>query len=396
MSATRLCLTDPSLRAAGLIMVLQGAIVCSFGPYFSTLAVHSYGFGNRGFAVLLALSSVVAVVSSVIGGIRADQTANRRQVTLAAVLALLAGTGLMTVVPGPWVFAVTAAVLLPVGAVTFGQVFALARMAAARHPVQERDGIMAVIRALFALPFVVVLPVWAVVFRQGVEVTAIFPVSLILSAVMLGVLLRLWPRDGATEWQDRPSGLSFRAALAEMGHPRVALRVLALGAVNVSATVYVATLSLVMVAEIGRGAADVALYFGLVAGLEVPFMLLLPRLMRGVDRTALILGGSALYGVHVLLLPVLAGSGTVWLLILPAAVGGAVILTVPIAYLQDLLAERPGTGASLMAVQRLAGEVIAAACFAVGTAVAGYGTVAVLGVGIALLGAGALWWADRR
>ena len=396
MSATRLCLTDPSLRAAGLIMVLQGAIVCSLGPYFSTLAVHSYGFGNRGFAVLLALSSVVAVVSSVIGGIRADQTANRRQVTLAAVLALLAGTGLMTVVPGPWVFAVTAAVLLPVGAVTFGQVFALARMAAARHPVQERDGIMAVIRALFALPFVVVLPVWAVVFRQGVEVAAIFPVSLILSAVMLGVLLRLWPRDGATEWQDRPSGLSFRAALAEMGHPRVALRVLALGAVNVSATVYVATLSLVMVAEIGRGAADVALYFGLVAGLEVPFMLLLPRLMRGVDRTALILGGSALYGVHVLLLPVLAGSGTVWLLILPAALGGAVILTVPIAYLQDLLAERPGTGASLMAVQRLAGEVIAAACFAVGTAVAGYGTVAVLGVGIALLGAGALWWADRR
>jgi predicted MFS family arabinose efflux permease len=125
-------------------------------------------------------------------------------------------------------------------------------------------------------------------------------------------------------------------------------------------------------------------------------MLLLPRLMRGVDRTALILGGSVLYGVHVLLLPVLAGSGTVWLLILPAALGGAVILTVPIAYLQDLLAERPGTGASLMAVQRLAGEVIAAACFAVGTAVAGYGTVAVLGVGIALLGAGALWWADRR
>lgn len=396
MSATRLCLTDPSLRAAGLIMVLQGAIVCSFGPYFSTLAVHSYGFGNRGIAVLLALSSVVAVVSSVIGGIRADQTANRRQVTLAAVLALLAGTGLMTVVPGPWVFAVTAAVLMPVGAVTFGQVFALARMAAARHPVQERDGIMAVIRALFALPFVVVLPIWAVVFRQGVEVTAIFPVSLILSAVMLGVLLRLWPRDGATEWQDRPSCLSFRAALAEMGHPRVALRVLALGAVNVSATVYVATLALVMVAEIGRGAADVALYFGLVAGLEVPFMLLLPRLMRGVDRTALILGGSVLYGVHVLLLPVLAGSGTVWLLILPAAVGGAVILTVPIAYLQDLLAERPGTGASLMAVQRLAGEVIAAACFALGTAVAGYGTVAVLGVGIALLGAGALWWADRR
>ena len=396
MSAIRLCLTDPPLRAAGLIMVLQGAIVCSFGPYFSTLAVNAFGFGDRGYAVLLALSSVVAVSASVVGGIRADQTANRRQVTLAAVVALALGMALMTVAPGPWVFAVTTAVLLPVGAVTFGQVFALARMAATRHPPEERDAIMAVIRALFALPFVVVLPLWAVVFRQGVAVTAIFPVSLVLSAVMLGVLLRFWPRDGATEWQDRPSGLSFRAALAEMGQPRVALRVLALGAVNVSATIYVAIISLVMVPEIGRGTADVALYFGLVAGLEVPFMLLLPRVMRGVDRPLLILAGSALYGVHVLFLPVLAGSWAVWLLIWPAAVGGAVILTVPIAYLQDLLADRPGAGASLMAVQRLAGDVIAAACFAVGTAVAGYGLVAVLGVAVALAAAGALWWADRR
>lgn len=396
MSAIRLCLTDPPLRAAGLIMVLQGAIVCSFGPYFSTLAVNAFGFGDRGYAVLLALSSVVAVSASVIGGIRADQTANRRQVTLAAVVALGLGMALMTVVPGPWVFAVTAAVLLPVGAVTFGQVFALARMASARHAPEERDAIMAVIRALFALPFVLVLPVWAVVFRQGAPVTAIFPVSLILSAVMLAVLLRYWPRDGATDWQDRPSGLSFRAALAEMGQPRVALRVLALGAVNVSATIYVAIISLVMVPEIGRGTADVALYFGLVAGLEVPFMLLLPRLMRGVDRPLLILAGSALYGVHVLFLPVLAGSWMVWLLIWPAAVGGAVILTVPIAYLQDLLADRPGAGASLMAVQRLAGDVIAALCFAVGTAVAGYGLVACLGVAVALSAAGALWWMDRR
>ncbi|NJS38193.1 MAG: hypothetical protein HC783_03340 [Rhodobacteraceae bacterium] len=103
MSAIRLCLTDPALRAAGLVIVLQGAIVCSFGPYFSTLAVNAYGFGDRGFAVLLALSSVVSVAASVYGGIRADQTANRRQVTLAAVVSLALGMGLMTVVPGPWV-----------------------------------------------------------------------------------------------------------------------------------------------------------------------------------------------------------------------------------------------------------------------------------------------------
>lgn len=395
MSAIRLCLTDPALRAAGLVMALQGAIVCSFGPYFSTLAVNAYGFGDRGFAVLLALSTIVSVAASVAGGIRADQTAKRRQVTLVAVASLVAGMLLMTVAPGPWVFALVAAVLLPLGSVTFGQVFALARLAATRHPEAERDGIMAVIRALFALPFVVVLPLWAVAFGQGAQVTAIFPVGLVMAGGMFLLVLRQWPEDGATAWQDPRSGLSFRAALAEMGRPRLALRVLALGAVNAAATVYMAILALVMVPDIGRGAADVALYAGIIAGLEVPFMLMLPSLTRGIPRPVLIFWGAALYAVHVALLPVLAGSPLVWALVLPAALGGAVTLTVPIAYLQDLLADRPGAGASLMAVQRLAGDVIAALCFAVGTALAGYGLVAALGVAVSLIGAAALWLADR-
>jgi hypothetical protein len=48
-----------------------------------------------------------------------------------------------------------------------------------------------------------------------------------------------------------------------------------------------------------------------------------------------------------------------------------------------------------MAVQRLAGDVSAAACFAIGTTLASYGTVALLGVAASLIGAAALWVADR-
>ncbi|MFO1201954.1 MAG: MFS transporter [Tabrizicola sp.] len=396
MSAIRLCLTDPALRAAGLILALQGAVACSFGPYFSTLAVNSFGFGDRGYAILLALASIISVSASVIGGIRADQTANRRKVTLTSVASLMLGTFLMTATPGAWVFALTAAVLIPISSITFSQVFALARLAATKYPPEDRDGIMAVIRALFALPFIIVLPLWSVAFAAGAAITLIFPVGLALSALMLLAVLRLWPADGSTEWEDRPSGLSFRAALSEIGHPRIAARVIALGAVFSASTVYMAIISLVMVPEVGRGTKDVALYVGLVAGLEVPFMLMIPGLTRGIARTRLIFAGAALYCVHVALLPILAATPFVWLLVLPASIGGAITLTVPIAYLQDLLADRPGAGASLMALQRLAGDVIAATCFALGTALAGYGTVALLGVIASLVGAAALWAAERR
>ena len=396
MSALRLCFADPVLRAAGLVLALQGAVACSFAPYISTLAVNGFGFGDQGYAILMALASLVSVSASVIGGIRADQTARRRSITLLSVIAMILGTFLMTVTPNAWTFALTIGLLIPVSSITFGQVFALARLAATRHPPEVRDSILAVIRALFAAPFIVVLPLWSLAFAAGAEVALIFPVGLLLSALMLLAVLRLWPPDNATPWDDRPSGLSFRAALAEMGRPSIAARVIALGAVFSASTVYMTIISLVMTPAVGRSTADVAIYVGLVAGLEVPFMLMIPGLTRGIPRTRVIFAGAALYCVHVALLPVLAGSPLVWLLVLPAAIGGAVTLTVPIAYLQDLLADRPGAGASLMAVQRLAGDATAATCFALGTTLAGYGTVALLGVAASLIGAAALWAADRR
>jgi MFS transporter, SET family, sugar efflux transporter len=173
------------------------------------------------------------------------------------------------------------------------------------------------------------------------------------------------------------------------------LRLVALGAMNAPMTVYLVIAGLVFSETTGRGVADTAVYVGLIAGLEVPVMLLIPRLARGISRNLVMLAGVAIYGLHVALLPWIAASPWVWALTIPGAVGGAVVLLIPMAYVQDLLADRPGTGAALMALQRVIGEVMAAVCFVAGTALAGYGLVAMLVVTIALTGAAWLWRADR-
>lgn len=383
-------LRDPALRAAALLSFLLGALVCSVGPFVSILAVHTFGLGDRGYAAVLVFSTGLSVAASVWVGIRADQTMNRRGLALLALALQAAGLALLVVAPGPVSFLAFHCLLGPLGSTVFGQIFALARLAASTHPPEVRDGVLTVVRAIFAAPFVLVLPLWSVAFRQGVDLLAVYPASLVMAVTMLAVTLFAWPRDGATTWQDARSGLSFRAALREIANPGLMARVAALGAINGMTTIYVALIGLLLVPAIGRGPQDVALYFGIVAGLEVPFMLATPLAGRWLPRTWLILAGTALYALHVLLMPMAAPHSWLWLLMLPAAAGGAVILTVPIAYLQDLLASRPGTGASLMALQRLAGDVMAAACFAIGTAISGYALVAILSVTLGLLGAVAL------
>ena len=65
--------TDTVLRLTAVLMVLQGALVCSFFPYVSVLAVRQFGLGNRGFAALIVVSTLMSVGAAVIAGIRADQ-----------------------------------------------------------------------------------------------------------------------------------------------------------------------------------------------------------------------------------------------------------------------------------------------------------------------------------
>ena len=219
----------------------------------------------------------------------------------------------------------------------FGQVFALARISGRNQPELMLDRIMTAVRALLALPFVVVLPLWS-----------------------------------------------------------LTLRLLTLGAIGSTGTVYWSVFNLVMTPDAGRGTADVALFAGLVAGAELPFMLMLPLLTRGMTRPVAMLLDTGMYLLHLLSLPQLAGPPLVWALVLPAAAGGAYILTLPIAHLQDMLAARPGTGSALISLQKLIGDLMAATCFALGTALSGYALVTALGTAAMLTGAVALVLADRR
>lgn len=374
-------------------MVLQGALICSFAPFISTLAVRAFGLGDSGYAALMVVSTLVSVAAALYSGIRADQTANRREIALTAGVVIVAGAAGMTFVPSALSFILAHALLLPANTL-FGQLFAQARLAAADLPPALRDGVQATIRALLSLPFVIVLPIWSLVLRLGVPVMTIYPVGLGLGVIMLALIWQSWPSRSAMAGRDAPSGLSLRAALAEVAAPGLALRILALGAVSAGGTAYWAVMGLVLTPAHGAGG-DAALYAGLVAGLEVPFMLALPLLPRW-SRSHLILIGTVLYGIHLVGIPLLAGTPWLWLLLIPGAAGGALTLTQPIVYLQDQMAARPGTGAALMALMKVAGDAMAAGTFALGTGVSGYTLAAVLAGGVTLAGALGLVLADGR
>jgi hypothetical protein len=394
MPSIRLVAADPTLRLIALMMGLIGAINASLYPYQSLVAVERVGLSDGAFALVLLVASGFAVVAALGAGIVTDQRANRRTVALVTAAATVVGPALMLIAPGPISLVICHGMMLPIAASLYGQGFALARLACADRP-EMRDGVLSAFRALLSLTFLVSLLVWSVLFRYGLDVMAIYVLAAAAGATLFLLVLRDWPRDGTMHWVDAPSGLRLGAALAEIGHGTVLRRLACLGAITAAPALYMVLISLVFESQANRDASDVALFVGLVGGFEVPFMLALPLALRHLSRTTLIVGGAVIYATYLALIPVLAPTPFIWLLPVLAGLGGAAILTLPIAYLQDLMTGRPGTGSALMAVQKVTSDTLCAATFALGTALGGLGLVAALGACVTLLGAAALLRADR-
>ena len=134
-------------------------------PYQSLLAVHAFGIPPRFYSVILVLAALASVGSAVVFGILSDQYARRRQMAITLSTAMVLGCGLILLLPSAGSFTLAHALLLPIGMALFGQLFVQARILTQRRPAAERDTVSALIRAIFAIPYFVVLPLWTLALK---------------------------------------------------------------------------------------------------------------------------------------------------------------------------------------------------------------------------------------
>ncbi|WP_210529350.1 MFS transporter [Rubellimicrobium arenae] len=389
-----LILRDPSLRMVAGGVFLFGTFSASLGIHQSLIAVRVFGLTDPEYAVVLFLAMAVSVTASVGIGIVSDQQPRRKAMAVLSAAAGVLGPLLVWATDRPLAFVLAHILLMPVAGTLFGQFFALARLASSRYAPAERDGILAVLRALFAVPFTLVLPLWGLAFRDEVPLITIYPAIGLVAAALLALILRDWPHDSRAPWREDRSGLSLRAALGEIASGPVMLRTVLMGAVQAGGAISGIVLGLLF-ARAGRGAGDLGLFFGLFVVVEIAGTLLAGMLARHVPRLWLIASGVATYALFLALLPFLAGTRWLWLLILPAGAGGALIYTLAIAYLQDLLHARPGAGASLIAIQRVSAEGLSTAIYGFGAWAQGYATVSLLGAVATLTAMGMILRLDR-
>lgn len=393
--APGIVLRDPTLRMLFLALLFLGGMNASVFPYQSLIAIERIGLSHGAYAALMALAAGVAVTTSVLLGVLSDQRFDRRAVALFTAACGAVGIGAMALAPGVWTLILCQGLMLPVHMSLYGQIFALSRLATGTLP-RERDAIQSTVRAAMSLSFLSMLLFWTWAFAAGADVMSVYLTGSAAAVSLVVLIARSWPRDAEATWQDAPPALNLKAALAQIARPRVLGRLLCMGMIATAGLLFMALASLVFEAAPDRGPEGLALYWGMVAGWEIPAMLILPRWLNRLPRARMLLIGAAIYGAHVALMPVLISTPLIWALPVVAGFGGAILIILPIGYYQDLMDGQPGIAGALMAVQRLFGDMLAAGTFAAGMATGGPAPTALAGAAMAVLGAVALVGLDRR
>ena len=384
-----------SLRFTSCLLFLYGSYFCVLAPYQAFIAISIFTIEASSWAAVMFVGSLVTVLTAIAFGVVTDQRNNRRtMLCLAAASAAAAGL-LVWATPSVTVFLLAHLLLLPVGASMFGQLFALARIAAAELEVEARERAMAAIRAVFALSFVFALPVWSFAFRSGLDVMSIYPMVFLLATVVLGALVLGWPQSVDDGNLAQPSGLRFVPLLQEVVAPFVLIRVALLALISAANVLFLVTIGLIFEAADGRSFSDAATFLTLVTAFEVPFMLWSGSLLARFGAVPMIGVGGVLYSAFLLLFWSGVAQAWVWWLCMPAAFATALITVAPISYLQDLLARRPGAGGALLAVNQIVGAGLAAGLFALATALSGVKFALLLGAACALIAAAALVLLER-
>ncbi|NBR53376.1 MAG: hypothetical protein EBT91_08070 [Rhodobacteraceae bacterium] len=391
----RLIAADPILRLVVGAVLLFGIHAASVAIYQSLIAISVFGISDRFYSFVLLIALFVSVGTSVGVGIVTDQRPSRRAMALTASALMVAGSALVWMGDSPVYFVIAHMLLLPASGSLFGQLFAVARLASAPLAPHERDAILTIVRATFAVPFMIVLPLWGMAFDSGLSLLTIYPLVLLVSLSLLALIWRSWPADSAAPWTEQKSGLGFRASIGEMVAPPVLLRVMIMGAIHSGSAISGVVVGLIFNEASGRGAGDVGLFFGLFVAVEVVVTLSIGQLLRVMPRLWIITSGAGIYAVFLGLLPILAPTPWVWALVLPAGAGGAMVYALAIGYLQDLMGRRAGAGASLIALQRLSSDGLSALIFAIGTWISGYGLVSILGAATLFAAVAAILWLDR-
>ncbi|NRP88297.1 Sugar efflux transporter C [Ensifer adhaerens] len=380
---------DPTIRVSMLAIFAFGFAGAATSPYQSVVGIRELGLSNGLYSALIFCAAAVNVIVSILLGNLADRIGEYRTMMLTVALFGILGYGAVYVVPTQATFILAALFLLPIYGSLNSLLFANVRVATNGMERTDVATVNSGVRAMISLSWVLVPGITGALLANSASMLPAYLFAGLACAVCFGLIAVFLPRQSGTD-KAATRHLSYLAALGEVISPPVFVRVIAVALISSTLHVNGAILPLIVTGAAHGSVADIGVLVGIVALLEVIFIVVWGRAQRIMSHVTTLALGTVIYVIYLLLLGLASAPWHVYALTLISGIGAAALISIPITYLQDLIAERPGLGSALISVNIFLSAGLSALLFALGTATSSYSGTAVIGavagvVGLAML-----------
>lgn len=386
---------NPVIRVSMLAIFTFGFAGATTSPYQSVVGIRELGLSNALYSALIFAAATVNVVVSILLGNLADRLGEYRTMMLIAAIFGIAGYGAIYLIPTEQVFVLSALLILPVYSSLSSLLFANVRAATGDMNRSDIATVNSGVRAMISLSWVLVPGLTGILLSGSPTMLPAYLFACISCVVCLALIGLFLPRQSGTD-HAATHHLSYLAALGQVVSPKILSRVIAIALISSTLHVNGAILPLVVTGAAHGTVADVGVLVGIVAFLEVIFIILWSRLLRVISQLTALAAGTIIYTVYLVLLALASAPWQVYALTLISGIGAAALISVPITYLQDLIAERPGLGSALISVNIFLSAGLSALLFAAGTALTTYSGTAFVGAISGMAGLALLLFLDGR
>ena len=385
---------DQTIRVSMLAIFCYGFSGAATNPYQSVIGIRELGLSDEVYSVLIFAAAAVNVIVSILAGNLADRLGEYRPMILVVTTFGVLGYSSVYFFPSQAVFVLSALFLLPIFNALNSLLFANVRARTGNMTRNEIASVNSGVRSMISLSWVLVPGIVGALLSQSASMLPAYLFAAL--AALAGLILAAFfmPKHAGTD-QAATRHLSYLAALAEVISPQVFFRVVAIAMITSMLQINGTILPLIVTGPAHGRVADIGVLVGIVAFLEVVFIFAWARIQRATGQVFALGAGTALYIVYLALLGLASEPWQLYALTLIAGLGAAALITIPITYLQDLIAERPGLGSALISVNIFMSAGLGALLFAIGTRFSDYSGTSMIGAAAGAIGLGMLVWFDR-
>lgn len=384
------------VRASAVAIFLYGFAGGATSPYQAVIGIRELGLSDNAYAAVAFAASIAHVTLAIISGYLSDRFQSYRRPLLFVSAFGVIGYGAVWLNPTPFTFVIATIGPLALFHATNSMLFGNVRAHTDSFAPEEASIANSLMRMMVSLSWVVVPGIVGLILATQDSMILAYLIAAAVSGgcflmILLGLDTDKTPKQSATPVIRTPALLEFAKVLA----PKTALRILSVALITQVLSVNAAVLPLIVTGRANGVAADIGFLVGMVALLEVLFIFFWAWVVRKIKLTTALVITASLYFIYLASLAVVTAPWQVYSVSILAGIAAAGIISLPISYLLDLIKDRPGISASLIAVNIFLGAALGALFFAIGTSLGGYGTASILGGIGGILGAGGLMYLER-